>query len=240
MGVDQEKQAVREHVWTLLERERAVPRGSHGKIPAFYGADEAARRLAELPVWQQARTIKSNPDYAQLVVRVRALEDGKLLYMAVPKIASEKPFFLLDPEALDLPAKEAAEKNTAAKSARRIGVEDMRSIDIVICGSVAVNRSGARIGKGAGYSDLEVALLIEAGLVTDATVIVTTVHQLQVIDADIPETEHDFSVDLIVTPDKVIVCSHPRRPPGILWDDLPPEKVKAIPVLAARANFRRR
>lgn len=84
----------------------------------------------------------------------------------------------------------------------------------MICGSVAVNRSGARIGKGAGYSDLEVALLIEAGLVTDETVIVAPVHQLQVVDEEIPETEHDFRVDLIVTPDEVIQCPNRRRSQG--------------------------
>lgn len=238
MGVDQEKQTVRERVWTLLDQERAVPHGSHGKIPGFYGTDQTAARLAELDVWKSARTIKANPDYAQLPVRVRALKDGKLLYMAVPKIASEQPFFLLDPEALDLPAEEAAEKSGAAKHARRVGVEDMRPIDMVICGSVAVNRAGARIGKGAGYSDLEVALLIETGLVTDETVIVAPVHQLQVVEDDIPETEHDFSVDIIVTPDRIIQCPNPRRPRGIIWDHLTAEQIEAIPVLATRANAR--
>jgi 5-formyltetrahydrofolate cyclo-ligase len=47
-------------------------------------------------------------------------------------------------------------------------VADMRPVDIVVCGSVAVNRQGARLGKGAGYSDIEVALLQEAGLIGPA------------------------------------------------------------------------
>lgn len=235
MGVDQAKQAIRDRVWRLLERERAVPSGSYGKIPSFDGADQTAARLAELDAWKRARIIKANPDHAQLPVRVRALHDGKLLYMAVPKIASEKPFFLLDPEALDLPAGEAADKNGAARSATRVGVADMQPIDLVICGSVAVNRSGARIGKGAGYSDLEVALLCEAGLVTDETVIVAPVHQLQVVDDKIPETEHDFSVDIIVTPDEVIQCPLSRHPTRIVWEHLSPDKIAAIPVLAAQA-----
>lgn len=234
MNVNQAKQDLRQRVWQLLDRERAVPAGSYGKIPGFHGAEQTAVRLAELPAWQQARTIKANPDYAQLHVRVRALNDGKLLYMAVPKIAGAQPFYLLDPEHLDLPVAMAAEKSGAAKGARRVGVDEMRPIDIVVCGSVAVNRSGARIGKGAGYSDLEVALLIEAGLVTDTTLIVAPVHQLQVIGEEIPRTEHDFSVDIIVTPDEVIECGSPRRPRGIIWQDLTPQQVEAIPVLKAR------
>ncbi|TDU06622.1 5-formyltetrahydrofolate cyclo-ligase [Streptomyces sp. 846.5] len=235
-NIDQAKAAIRDHVWRLLEREGAVPEGSYGKIPGFYGTEATAERLAGLDVWKHSRTVKANPDWAQLPVRIRALKDGKLLYMAVPRMASLQPFFLLDPVSLDLSPEQAAEKQGAAQVARRVGVEDMRPIDVVICGSVAVNRSGARIGKGAGYSDLEVALLVEAGLVTDATVIVATVHQLQVIDEEIPETEHDFSVDLIVTPDEVIECANRRRPPGLVWNDLTADKIAAIPVLAARTQ----
>ncbi|UQS22877.1 5-formyltetrahydrofolate cyclo-ligase [Amycolatopsis thermalba] len=235
-SIDQAKQAVRDQVWRLLEREGAVPRGSYGKIPGFDGAEATAERLAGLDLWKRAGTVKANPDWAQLPVRIQALKDGKLLYMAVPKMATLQPFFLLDPASLDVPPEQAAEKKGAAQVARRVGVEDMRPIDLVICGSVAVNRSGARIGKGAGYSDLEVALLIEAGLVTDQTAIVAPVHQLQVVDENIPETEHDFSVDLIVTPDEVIECPNRRRPQGLVWEDLSPEKIGAIPVLAALAD----
>lgn len=233
-SIDQAKAALRDRVWRLLEHEGAVPEGSYGKIPGFRGVEATAERLAELDVWQRARTIKANPDWAQLPVRVWALQDGKLLYMAVPRMASLQPFYLLDPDTLVVPAEQAAEKAGAAQMARRVGVEDMRPVDIVICGSVAVNRAGARIGKGAGYSDLEVALLIEAGLVTDKTTIIAPVHQLQVVDEEIPETAHDFSVDLIITPDEVIECSDRRRPKGLIWDDLTAEKVQAIPVLAAR------
>jgi 5-formyltetrahydrofolate cyclo-ligase len=42
-------------------------------------------RLAELGAWQEAGVVKSNPDIAQLPVRVQALRDSKLLYMAVPR-----------------------------------------------------------------------------------------------------------------------------------------------------------
>jgi 5-formyltetrahydrofolate cyclo-ligase len=232
--IAQEKDALRARVWRLLEREGAVPPGSYGKIPGFHGAETAAERLAELDVWQRARTVKANPDWAQLPVRVHALKEGKLLYIAVPRMASLQPFFLLDAGMLTIPPEQAAEPGSAARVADRVGPADMRPIDLVVCGSVAVNRTGARIGKGAGYSVLEVALLIEAGLVTDETVIVATVHQLQVVDEDIPETEHDFSVDLIVTPDAVIRCPDRRRPHGVVQDDLTPEKIEAIPVLKAR------
>ncbi|MEV8313789.1 5-formyltetrahydrofolate cyclo-ligase [Streptomyces sp. NPDC059900] len=232
--IEQAKQAVRERVWRRLIDGGGAPADSYGKIPGFYGAEGTADQLAGLDEWQRATTVKANPDWAQLPVRVRALKDGKRVYMAVPRMASAEPFYLLDPATLGISPEDAAEKKGAARVARRVGVEEVAPIDIVVCGSVAVNRSGARIGKGAGYSDLEVALLIEAGLVTEKTVIVAPVHELQVVEDDIPETEHDFSVDYIVTPETVIPCPKRRRPLGLVWEDLTAEKIAAIPVLAQR------
>lgn len=238
VDTDQAKQAIRERVWALLERERAVPPGVHGRIPAFYGAEAAADRLAELPVWNNVRVIKAVPDKAQLPVRARALIEGKLVYMAVPKLAEAQPFYLLDPATLTVPPAEAASSKVAASVARKIDVKEMQPVDLIVCGSVAVNRHGVRLGKGAGYSDIEVALLQEAGLIRPETTIVTTVHALQVVDDELPDAKHDFSVDLIVTPDEVIECEPPRRPSGLYWDSLSREKIEAIPVLTALANSR--
>ncbi|ROT29366.1 5-formyltetrahydrofolate cyclo-ligase [Micromonospora sp. HM5-17] len=239
VSTDQAKQAIRERVWTLLEQERAVPPGVHGRIPAFYGAEAAAHRLAELPVWQSAHVVKAVPDKAQLPVRARALAEGKLVYMAVPKLAKALPFYVLDPAKLTVPPSEAASSKVAASVARKIGVEEMKPVDLIVCGSVAVNRRGVRLGKGAGYSDIEVALLREAGLIGPNTTIVTTVHSLQVVEDDLPETKHDFSVDLIVTPEEVIRCGQARRPAGLYWDSLSLEKITAIPVLEQARKARR-
>jgi 5-formyltetrahydrofolate cyclo-ligase len=149
--------------------------------------------------------------------------DGKLVYMAVPRLREPKPFLVL-----------ADDATIKARGAHPVAVEDVEPVDLVVCGTVAVNRAGVRIGKGGGYSDLEFGLLVEAGLVGARTVIATTVHPLQFLDEDLPETEHDFRVDLIVTPDEVVRTTAPYRPPGILWDHLDDEKMAAIPVLAER------
>lgn len=237
-AVDQKKQAIRERIWALLEQEGAAPSGVHGRIPDFVGADAAAALLADLPIWRRAQVVKAVPDKAQLPVRVRALEAGKLVYMAVPRLAAQNPFYLLDPASLQVPFADAASSGTAAKVAQTVGVADMQSVDLVVCGSVAVDRRGARLGKGAGYSDIEVALLREAGLLGPDTLIVTTVHQLQIIDEELPEAAHDFRVDLIVTPDDVIECEPYRRPAGLDWESLPPEMIAVIPVLAESKRAR--
>ena len=235
-NVDDQKTAIRGRIWDLLEQHNAVLDADvHGRIPNFVGAEAAADRLAGLPVWQSSHVVKAVPDKAQLAARIRALRENKLVYMAVPRLAKQHPFYLLDPVTLTVPPEVAATGDGAAQVARNVGVDELQAIDLVICGSVAVNRDGVRLGKGAGYSDLEVALLQEAGLIGPETTIVTTVHPLQVVDDDLPETEHDFSVDLIITPDEIIKCGPPRRPAGLIWEHLTPEKIAAIPTLAARA-----
>jgi 5-formyltetrahydrofolate cyclo-ligase len=136
--------------------------------------------------------------------------------------------------------KRAADRYVAAEFAPTVAVEELPPIDFIVCGSVVVNHEGARIGKGAGYSDIEVALLAEAGLISDRTTIVTTAHTLQVVDEPLPVTEHDFSVDLIVTPKEVIRCSSPSpRPRRLVWEHLSPETIMVIPVLVARSGMRR-
>src|SRR3712207_3064873 len=168
------KQRVRERIWRTLEDEGAARfPGARGRIPNFRGAEAAAEELAELPEWEAATVVKSNPDAPQLPVRRRARRDGKTLYMAVPRLAGEKPFV------------RAAGDPTIKKAMAEgepVAAEELGHVDVVVCGTVAVNRAGVRVGKGGGYSDLELALLIEAGLVDDATTIVTTVHPLQVVD----------------------------------------------------------
>ena len=231
------KQALRDRIWALLERERVARfPGATGRIPNFAGASAAAARLASLPEWRAAEVVKANPDTPQLPVRARALADGKLLYMAVPRLTDERPFILLDPGRLDLPPRRAASISGAARAGRRIGVAELHPVDLVVCGSVAVNREGARVGKGGGFSDLEFALLVEAGLIGRDTVVATTVHPLQLLDEALPETAHDFRLDLVVAGEEVIGCPHTRQPQGILWDHLDAAKIAAIPVLAARAQ----
>ena len=169
--------------------------------------------------------LKCNPDAPQLPVRRLALAEGKVVYMAVPRLRADKPFLRL-----------AEDATIKARGAHPLGVEELEPVDLVVCGTVAVDHDGVRVGKGGGYSDLEFGLLVEAGLVVDATTIATTVHPLQVLDEELPETEHDFRVDVVVTPDDTLRTPARPRPPGILWGHLTPEKIAAIPVLASRSG----
>jgi 5-formyltetrahydrofolate cyclo-ligase len=233
------KAELRDEVWSAM-RAAKVARfpGAAGRIPNFTGAEAAAERLRAMPEWQAAGTLKANPDSAQLPVRQRALEDGKTVYMAVPRLADAEPFFALDPDHLSEPPRKAASISGAARSARRVTLAELSPVDLVVIGSVAVGEDGARLGKGGGFADLEFALATEAGLIVPRTVAVTTVHELQLRPAGvIPLTSHDVPVDFIVTPERVIDCRSrhgPRRPASVRWEDLTEEKIEAIPLLSAR------
>jgi len=232
------KAALRQDVWDAM-RAAKVARfpGAEGRIPNFTGAEAAAERLRAMPEWQLATTLKANPDSAQLPVRQRALEDGKTVYMAVPRLAEPEPFFALDPAGLTESPRKAASISGAARSARRVTLAELSPVDLVVMGSVAVGEDGARLGKGGGFADLEFALATEAGLIGPQTVSVTTVHEIQVQPVGtIPLTGHDVPVDFIITPDRIIDCReqrHTRPSAGIEWGSLTEEKIAAIPLLTA-------
>jgi 5-formyltetrahydrofolate cyclo-ligase len=232
------KAALRQEVWSAMSAAR-VSRfpGAAGRIPNFTGAEAAAERLRATPEWQAASTLKANPDSAQLPVRQRALEDGKTVFMAVPRLAGQEPFFALDPDHLSEPPRKAASISGAARSARRVTLSELSPVNLVVMGSVAVDEDGARLGKGGGFADLEFALAVAAELIGPDTVTVSTVHEIQVRAAGtIPMTSHDVPVDFIITPERVIDCrpGHgPARIAGICWEDLTEEKIAAIPVLSA-------
>jgi 5-formyltetrahydrofolate cyclo-ligase len=231
------KASLRQEVWAAMKASKAARfPGADGRIPNFVGAERAAGSLRECREWQRAEALKSNPDAPQLPVRRLALEDGKTLYMAVPRLASAKPFTMLDPARLPVSARQAASIGGAAKYGRPVDVTDMTPVDLVVTGCVAVSRDGARLGKGGGFSDLEYALAWEAGLIGPSAVVATTVHDCQVVeDGRIPLTSHDFRLDLIVTPTEVIRCRNSadrKSRPGIRWGELTSEKIESIPLLA--------
>ena len=227
------KQEIREAVWSLLQSEHVARfPGARGRIPNFIGAERCATLVAELEVWRAARFIKANPDSPQRAIRHLALKEGKTIYMAVPRLRDEKCFVELDPTRLGKNLYAASSIKGAFEFGRQLSVREMKPVDLILCGSVAVRRDGARIGKGGGYSDLEYAIAIELGVITSATPIITTVHPLQIVTGRIALAPHDIPVDVIITPEKSIATkTRISRPKAIYWDYLDEEKIAAIPLL---------
>ena len=232
------KQDLRERIWDQLEDEGLArfPFPPHGRIPNFAGAEDAADRLGATDEWREASTVKANPDAPQLPVRRRALREGKTVYMAVPRLRDEKPFYELDPDEIPPEEYDSAPTISHVESyAGQVGPEAVGAVDFVVSGSVAVTAAGARVGKGEGYSDLEYAVLRELELIDEETTVATTVHDVQVVEEAVDVATHDVPMDLVATPTRTIRTeTEYERPSGVLWDELSEERIAEIPVLAER------
>ena len=227
------KAEARELVWRAMEM-HGVARfpGSKGRIPNFVGAERAALRLQALPAWRDARVVKINPDAAQLPVRRMALREGKVVYMAVPRLRERECFFELDPGRLGVRTLQAASIKGAESLGRPRTLRAMPPIDLIVCGAVAVNGRGARVGKGGGFSDLEYALLAETGKVGPDVPIVTTVHGVQVLPQSLEMRPHDIPLDVAITPEGVLQFTRAfPRPPGLLREALTTGQIAEVPVL---------
>ncbi|MEM2580885.1 MAG: 5-formyltetrahydrofolate cyclo-ligase [Candidatus Caldarchaeum sp.] len=226
------KQAVRKQVWKQMEETgiAAFPRPVYGRIPNFKGAEDAARLLRSSKAYAEAVTVKVNPDSPQRPVRRMVLSDGKLLIFATPRIS--RGFLVIDPTRI--PYRELDNASTIA-GAFKYGIpthpKALPTIDLVVVGSVAVSSSGWRVGKGEGYSEIEYAILRTFGRVSGDTPVVTTIHDIQLVEG-IPAEPFDVPVDKIFTNTKVISCPANEKPSGILWRYISEEKIRSIPLLS--------
>jgi 5-formyltetrahydrofolate cyclo-ligase len=234
------KRALRERIWDRLEREgwARPPRPVHGRIPNFAGAAAAAARLTQQPVWKGARVIKCNPDAPQRPVRRAALQAGKVVLMPTPRL--RRGFLVLDPSAIPPTRLEEASSIAGAfRLGRPVDLAALPPPDLIVVGSVAVAPDGARVGKGEGYSELEYGILADRGVVDSRTPVVTTVHDVQVVDR-IPVEPFDVPVDVIITPTRVIeTATALARPRGILWEYVTDAMLAAMPVLREGRAARR-
>jgi len=177
------------------------PRPVYHRIPNFAGAEKAAQNLRNLPEYKTAKVVFCNPDSPQRPVREMVLRDGKTLVMATPRL--KQGFLLIDPSHLSAAQIfKASTIHGAFKFGRSIEPSAVK-IDLFVAGSVAVSSNGGRLGKGTGYSDQEYALLKNAGALTSKTLIVTTVHDVQIVEG-VPSQEWDVPVDVIITPTKTM------------------------------------
>ena len=128
--------------------------GLDAPIPNFVGSERATRLLCELPMWKRAKVISVNCDAPQLAIRRAALRDNKVVYMAIPRLRSERCFVELDPERLGPKVARVSSIVGAIQFGRLVAPSEMRPVDLIVCGSVAVTRQGGRLGRGGGGSAL--------------------------------------------------------------------------------------
>lgn len=227
-----QKEVVRNRIWTTMEELNIArfPRPVYDRIPNFVGSEEAAKRLVSIECFHKSPVIKVNPDSPQRPVRRSLLEKGKTLLMPTPRL--KNGFLILTPSNfLDRDFSYASSIRGSFKYGTKIKLSELPMVGGIVVGSVAVSTTGARVGKGRGYSDLEYAILRELYLVNDSVPVATTVHEVQII-RDVPIEEHDVPIDYIVTPKRVIKTKtmYPK-PKGMMWNKITQEMIGQMKIL---------
>uniref|UniRef100_A0A3Q3WZU9 Methenyltetrahydrofolate synthase domain-containing protein n=1 Tax=Mola mola TaxID=94237 RepID=A0A3Q3WZU9_MOLML len=227
---------IRHKVWDYIEDKNLAnfPRPVHNRIPNFKGAFTACERVSELQVFVQTAEVKVDPDKPLQGARLAVLQAGKTLLVPTPRLRTGLFNNITPPRGASKEQLRICSSSQGVKDfSVPVGLDAKVKVDLVVVGSVAVSEKGFRIGKGEGYADMEYGMMASMGAVNDSTVVVTVVHDCQVVD--IPEElieSHDLTVDYILTPTRVIEtnCQHPK-PQGIIWTKLDKEKLEKIPIL---------
>lgn len=163
------------------------------------------------------------------------LESGKTLLTPQPRLRTGFFSTLSTNEVPpDVPIEALTTSKGAAQYGTPVSLYESYNVDLVVVGSTAVcPNTGARVGKGEGFAELEWGILTQQGnLDANKVLVVTTVHDCQVLDETgdkepwkvlmrqlkeedgtegIPATtpfgtltQHDVPVDIIVTPSRCI------------------------------------
>ena len=241
-----DKNNVRQHIWDLMETQRLVsyPLPLAGRIPNFQGSAHAAYKLCSTPEFRSATVVKIHPSLNAERLRFLSLKFGKKV-LTPPLPGHSFLYFLLDPASIPPRFyKFAATKRGFNKLGTPCALADIPPVDLVVVATVACTRTGARLGKGKGYGEVEYGILREIGRVTEETPVATIVHDVQLVEeGEIPARElacHDLPVDIICTPTTVVrTRSSIRKPGGIFWDMIQDQMIKDIGALEELKTLQR-
>ncbi|KAJ3593660.1 hypothetical protein NHX12_005994 [Muraenolepis orangiensis] len=232
------KADIRHKVWDYIEENNLAnfPRPVHNRIPNFKGAFTACARVTGLEAFTETAEVKVDPDKPLEGARLEVLQAKKTLLVPTPRLRTGLFNKITPPEGSSKEQLRVCSTSQGVKDfSVPVGLDSQVKVNLVVAGSVAVSEKGYRIGKGEGYADMEYAMMVSMGTVTDSTVVITVVHDCQVVD--FPEElmeQHDLTVDYILTPTRVIKTDCPLpKPQGIIWSKLNEYMLEKIPVLKA-------
>ncbi|OYT31090.1 MAG: 5-formyltetrahydrofolate cyclo-ligase [Thermofilum sp. ex4484_79] len=229
--IDSVKKKIRIEIWRTLEEKNIArfPLPIKDRIPNFVGSEKAAYKVINHEIFLKAKVVFCCPDSPQRPIREHVIRSNKILVMATPRL--REGFLILCRKYVPVGKERQASTIRGAFIYGRKTEDPPYNIDLKVAGSVAVTVDGRRLGKGGGYSDLEYAILRELGLIDDKTPVITTVHDLQIVDY-IPVTKHDVPLDYIFTPTRVIKTNTKlQKPKGLILEELDHKKIEEVPIL---------
>jgi 5-formyltetrahydrofolate cyclo-ligase len=114
----------------------------------------------------------------------------------LPRVADDRIEWVLADESMEVSAMGIAEPTGP--------VLDLEPVRALLIPALAVTPAGDRLGKGGGFYDR-----VLAGLGDPRPIVAAIVDDGDVID-DVPVEPHDYRVDYVITPTRVIACATRR------------------------------
>jgi 5-formyltetrahydrofolate cyclo-ligase len=212
--------------------------GAYGRTPAFRGLPEGVGRLRGLEAWARAARVMVLGEPALETARQAVVADGKTLVIADLTLCGSGWILEVDPGTMGPVAAGEAARDAGCGCGGPIGGvralhgHETAPVDLMVIGAVAVNRRGARIGRGMGGADLTYALARDRGILRSTTPVAVLVHPVQIFDEPLDREPTDLPIDVIVTPEAVIpVETVVMRPKGLHPSMITPQRLEAFPRL---------
>jgi len=198
--------------------------------PEGKASGKSAELVRRLERYREAKRIFVGPTARLQQIRINALTDGKELLVPAPGL--KEGFYLLAP--YEIPFKHlsyAVGYKGLVQYGRRVAVEELcqKPVGLLITDCLAVDPAGYFVGEGKGFFDLAVAILAELhGLSPDAEAYAVG-EQEQILAQEIERGAWDICLNGFITPDDIArhkVGGHAEQ--KILWDILPPKRIRKI------------
>ncbi|KAI3382527.1 hypothetical protein SNEBB_010963 [Seison nebaliae] len=234
---EDKKATLRSKVWKMMDECRITkfPRPATGRIPNYTTSNICAEKCAQSQVFLDAQRIKCDPDAALQELRYLILKAKKELFVPISRLQDGILYKIVPPNYEEDTLRSCSTQTGAKMHGEAIKVEDKLKMDLIVVGSVAVDQNGNRLGRGRGFGDIEYSALRDIEIADENTPVMTLVHDCQVLDGLIPESEitnFDMVIDYVVTPNSVIRTTPKReKPKTIEWSKLNGEKLERTFIL---------
>ena len=215
-----------------MEQKKSVRTDWHRKLAHKLSSPhwgKVAEKLRGLQSYRDAATVIATPHESIHQARINCLVDGKNLLMPGPSI--RKGFFFL--AARSIPFKDISVAVTY-KGLEKYGQLLKGSsisqlpVDLLLTDSLAVDRTGGRIGDGSGFFDLCCAMLQEMGGLRHDADILTLLQEEQISREILPQDKWDIKMTGVITPNQILQFEPSDKKPQIYWDVLPQDRTKRI------------
>ncbi|KAE9407898.1 5-formyltetrahydrofolate cyclo-ligase [Gymnopus androsaceus JB14] len=180
---------------SVMEQSRAVA-AQVLALPAFQGCKNVSCFLS-MPLGEL--------DTSEIVAEILKSENKSLF---VPKVCSDgamefmKLYNQRDLDTLSSGLWGIREPSVDWENSPRVNAMDA-GLDVILMPGVAFDRSMSRLGHGKGYYDRYIARYVASG--RPRPLLVSLALRNQLLDLTIPVDEHDCKMDMIVTPDEIVM-----------------------------------